>query len=710
MADVIARLKLESNDYDSKIQRAKAGLLQLENECRNAGKSLNDISKENLEFVHSLGQMETVSNSARGKIGEMSQAFTDLSVQYKRLTDEEKNGTYGKALSASLDQLKGRIVDAKKDLSDVSKELNDTSKSGENCSGVVDALAGKFGLSTSALGAWGAALAAGTVALDVAKDAFMASESNIDEWGSAIEGAKGAYNVFLDALNTGSWSNFFANVEKAIKGGNELYNALDRLGSIKGNNQAAIAIVQARIQELRLMKQQGKDVDGEMKKATQQLRALQQQGVKAGKAAGQQSMSQSISNYTNTLGGGVSQKSIDAAIQGILAKGQSEFDKYRETVKKYEEWSKAQTSKAITGTTSAGTTYNVGYEQVFDITKLTAEQRRQYVLAKAITEKETEIQQGISIYAQAVQEGASSAREEFRGNRYASQGSGGKGGGTGTRTTTKKEEQWQFITPSESLLGMVDVAGRSRQDVQDNLNMWKKKYMTATDVEGRTNAKKMQKKYEDELAFMDREENPFAEAYKFDFTKNLDVKPADELAAAGEGVKESWQDAASAIQAVGGALAGLDDPGAKIVGTVGAAIAQIALGFAQATAASSGAGVFGWIAAVAGGLTTMLSTISAIHSATGYANGGIIQGNSFSGDNMKMPVLGGGMVGLNAGELILNRSQQNVLAAELSGNRLSGLNLTSRISGEDIILSLNNRSNRMGKGEYVTSKSRRYGS
>ena len=77
---------------------------------------------------------------------------------------------------------------------------------------------------------------------------------------------------------------------------------------------------------------------------------------------------------------------------------------------------------------------------------------------------------------------------------------------------------------------------------KDDLNMWKKKYMTATDVEGRMNAKKMQKKYEDELAFMDREENPFAEAYKFDYTKNLDVKPADDLAAAGEGVKESWQD------------------------------------------------------------------------------------------------------------------------------------------------------------------------
>jgi len=97
----------------------------------------------------------------------------------------------------------------------------------------------------------------------------------------------------------------------------------------------------------------------------------------------------------------------------------------------------------------------------------------------------------------------------------------------------------------------------------------------------------------------------------------------------------------------------------------------------------------------------MLSTISAIHSATGYASGGIVDGPSGID---KVPAM------LTAGEVVLNHAQQNTLAAELSGNRLQGLNLTSRISGEDIILSLNNRSNRMGKGEYVTSKSRRYGS
>jgi hypothetical protein len=114
------------------------------------------------------------------------------------------------------------------------------------------------------------------------------------------------------------------------------------------------------------------------------------------------------------------------------------------------------------------------------------------------------------------------------------------------------------------------------------------------------------------------------------------------IANVGKETEKSWRGAASAMSAAGSALQGLEDPGAKIAGIVGQAIANIALGFSQATAASSGGGIFGWIAAIAGGLTTMLSTISAIHSATGYAQGGIIDGRgggfvggmAYSGDNV----------------------------------------------------------------------------
>ena len=194
--------------------------------------------------------------------------------------------------------------------------------------------------------------------------------------------------------------------------------------------------------------------------------------------------------------------------------------------------------------------------------------------------------------------------------------------------------------------------------------------------------------------------------------KELGIKPikinfeTGNIANVGKETEKSWRGAAGAMSAAGSALQGLEDPGAKIAGIVGQAIANIALGFSQATAASSGGGIFGWIAAIAGGLTTMLSTISAIHSATGYAQGGIVDGRgggfvggmAYSGDNV-------GNVRLDSGELVLNRSQQNNLANALEGGNNNNVeNRQPYVNGELIYLGLNNYLKRTGRGEIVVSK------
>ena len=194
--------------------------------------------------------------------------------------------------------------------------------------------------------------------------------------------------------------------------------------------------------------------------------------------------------------------------------------------------------------------------------------------------------------------------------------------------------------------------------------------------------------------------------------KELNVAPikidfkTGSLAKEGEKTKETWQDAAKAVGSVGNALQQIEDPGVKIAGIVGQAIANIALGFAQATANTPG-GIFGWIAAITGGMATMLSTISAIHSATGYAQGGIVDGRgggfvggmAYSGDNV-------GNVRLDSGELVLNRAQQSTLATQLEGGGMQNLRLSAVITGEQIRLVLNNNGRRTGKGEYVQTNFR----
>jgi chromosome segregation ATPase len=183
----------------------------------------------------------------------------------------------------------------------------------------------------------------------------------------------------------------------------------------------------------------------------------------------------------------------------------------------------------------------------------------------------------------------------------------------------------------------------------------------------------------------------------------IDFKTGN-IAKEGEKTEKSWQAAAQAVQTVGSAMQSIEDPAAKVAGTVMQAIASIALGYAQATTQAASLGPWAWVAFAATGLATMLSTISSIHSATGYANGGMVKGNSYSGDNIPAMIDGGagGFAGLNAGEVVLNASMQNTLAQNLHGSGLQNLNVSGEISGESIKIVLNRHLKRTGQGEIVT--------
>ena len=152
---------------------------------------------------------------------------------------------------------------------------------------------------------------------------------------------------------------------------------------------------------------------------------------------------------------------------------------------------------------------------------------------------------------------------------------------------------------------------------------------------------------------------------------------------------------------LGDAMQQIDDPGAKVAGIIMGAIANIAGTFAKSLA-----GTFtpwDWIAAAISGTATMISTIAAIKSATsgGFANGGIVPGNSFSGDNLRTSDYG-----INSGELILNRAQQGSIASQLQGAAKQTVVVEGRISGKDILLSANNTNRAAGgsRGYYTKVK------
>jgi len=173
------------------------------------------------------------------------------------------------------------------------------------------------------------------------------------------------------------------------------------------------------------------------------------------------------------------------------------------------------------------------------------------------------------------------------------------------------------------------------------------------------------------------------------------------IAEDGKKADKTWKDAASAVQSVGSAFSQIEDPAAKAMGTVMQAIASIALGFAQASAQAGSMGPWAWLAFLAAGAAATATTISTIHSLTGFAEGGIVPGNSFSGDNLHTVDYG-----INSGELILNRSQQSTIASALmdADNARGGYAGAPYVTGEKIVLGINNYARRSGRGELVFSK------
>ena len=147
MADSILRLRVQSDEYNNKLKQATEQLSRYADGCRKAGGTLQYVDDGIVEFARSLGKMETSATTARGQLAEMTKAFTEWSVRYNKLTDEEKKGEFGKALSQSLDQLKSRLQSAKKDLADVQQELNG-SKFGQLGS-ILDGIGQKMGLNAN---------------------------------------------------------------------------------------------------------------------------------------------------------------------------------------------------------------------------------------------------------------------------------------------------------------------------------------------------------------------------------------------------------------------------------------------------------------------------------------------------------------------------------------------------------------------------------
>ena len=365
MADLITRLKVDSTEYDAKIKRAAQGLQHYVQSAHDSGDVIGRLLGNTKKYVESLGNMATVSTTARGRLNELTAAFTDLRSVYNSLSEEEKSakGGFGQELNKQLEILKGRINDTKNELKDIDQELGNTKQAEDGAKSGLEGLTSALGINLKSLAGWGASLAAGKVALDVAKDAFFASEATVDEWGRVVDSSKSLYEGFLTALNTGDISGYLSRIDEIVSAARTAYNELDRLGTMKTIQAPKVSAQQTENERIRSMIQTGRyiaPVDGRRnaifngrelqngdKLTAGQIRALEKQ------------LQNGMQNVVKLVGNEVKQtgKAIDAVYErqakelGIslkeFRKGTSsmeEFDKRMAGYDKYQQWREQHTT------------------------------------------------------------------------------------------------------------------------------------------------------------------------------------------------------------------------------------------------------------------------------------------------------------------------------------------------------------------------------
>ena len=903
MADSILRLRVEDKEYNASLKQARQGLLALQQALQQSGATFQNVDKATVEYARGLGRMETTAKTAKGRIGEMTSAFTDLRMQYKQLSDEEKNSPFGKAMNQSLNELRGRIQETKKQMSDVDNELKVAKVDTTDFSGVIGELGSKLGVSSELIGVlttgtmgYAAAIGASVTAVIAATKAWVDYNSELakqTQITTVTTGLAGSNAGDMTSFGRSVASTYGVDFREVINAANTLMQQFGKSGEeamqiirdgmqgmVQGDGPKLLSMIQqyapsfrdAGISAKQLVaiiqnSEGGIFTDQNMNAIVMGIKnlrlmtnataeALQKVGINS------EEMTQKLNDGSITIFDAMRQ--VSEAIERTGSSSQAAGEVMQQVFGRQGTAAGTNLGKAIASlntnldetklqTGSLGkefaklqkssedlenamrecfgfteiddleaklrTTFNNSLTKVIDgVAKLKNiwEEFENLVgrnvaanafklLAARITQM---LHPMMLVYNEAAKLFALFGSDSGRGGSWFKKigdtinssidnmvltatgqtggggggyvppaggggGRGGRGGGGrgGGSTTTPEyvpvegsidyqtalvadlQKQWKAAADDDSrarIKSQIDAATKELEKMQgkvediDLSKMFPEGSMATGDdrspsermrdsvlaamsdknaaVDETTMRTLMQTSIENGIDGIDWDsinqmmwegmdipddvwEGVLAQINEK--LAELDIKPIEIDFSTGNVKKQAkemnkdWQAAASAIQAVGSAMTAIEDPAAKVLGTIAQAVATMALSYAEAAHSKTVTGTgWGWIAFAATGLATMLSSIAAIKSATkGFANGGIVPGGSFSGDNLRTSDYG-----VNSGELILNRAQQDNIAAQLQGGGMQNLNLTATVTGEQIRLALNNTGRRTGNGEYLKFK------
>ena len=481
MADSILKLRVESSEYDAKLKKAAEGIRHLTEVAHQGGGELTGLEKSELDYVKGLGEMETKSRTAAGSVRELESTYKELKVIYDQLNEVEKADEGGKALAASLEQIKQRAQDARAQLDNASKSLNDNGQSAQQSSGFLEALASKFTINIDALKLFDMGLKAAGVALDVAKDAFFASEATVDEWGRTMQSAESLYEGFLTAINNGDISGYLSRMDEIVQAARAAYNELDTLGTMKTIQAPKMSAQQIENERLRMMIQTGRYIapiygrkasmkDGQLL-TPEQIKTLERQlqnGMKSVvKLVGNEvkQTGKAINAYYNSIA-----KQNGMSLQEFKKGTNSweEFSKKMQGYEQYKEWDK----QARTEFAKQGGRGNVDFDKsnpfaefrkwgTFRVDKMGDNSYND--LVRLIQQRDQQAAQAYGMQSQAYR---TMNRAEGVTVRQIMGGGGSGGGGGKTTTTTGIKDEF---TDMEELVGLIPVAEQKVKDLQQQI-------------------------------------------------------------------------------------------------------------------------------------------------------------------------------------------------------------------------------------------------
>ena len=744
MAESIVRLRVESQEFESKLKRASQELLAMADNARRTGATFAIADKEELAFVSSLGQLQTSARSAKGSIAEMTKAFQDLSMHYRSLTDEEKAAPYGQELKKSLEQLQNRINDGKKALGEINGTIGESKNKTDILSGAVEDLAGKFGLSVPKLGAMSVAIAGVTGALKVAKDAFFASEANLDEWGRTVDASKAVYEGFLTSLNTGDISGFLQRIDQIISAAREAYDELDRLGTQRTIDSPRLKAQRAENERFRAMLRTGRYI-------------APTDGRKATMKEGQLLTKSQLDNISRMLENGMKNvnnitkseiQQIRASINALykkeainlgmslseFKKGTSSMSALDERIAGYNNYVKTQrdidmAKRSVAIASAEGLTVDEKtYEKARQ--KNPYERYKAWGVFKDSGETMTKITELVTQMTNLQTQVTNTTAQGYRNiNRV--EGitvGGGRSGGGGGRVDTPapdvvidplagiKFQQTEFdggVMNSEFGAMVTELAAKYFKQTFDesirNMDSETVKSLmqtteTVNDVFKNVDINKPEPKKQDngDTKEKTKETDEISKAAKafgamnniMGALQNMGVKVPEGLQKA-MNVMQSLISAIQSVQTIVQMFATSSQAAntAAVTANTGALIAMQGAMAANTTINAipflAGGGVVGQVVNskrfAFGGIVSGISKRAA---------NGFVGGNNYSGDLIPIAV--------NSGELILNRAQQGNIASQLTqGSGIANLSLEKVITGEDIRIVLNNNKRRRSRGEYL---------